>query len=724
MRIWLLTSELPPTVPGGIGRYVANAAEMLAGAGHEVTVLAADTDDGEERTPAGAHVIRFAPRGRLLRPREHSRSATHPAYPYNVIAHWPALSYEIAERAAELAWRSGALPDVIECQEYNALPYFLLQRRLLGDHPLAQVPVLVHMHSPDFCIARANEDPRYRLPRYWIGQMEKFGILAADGLLAPSRFLRDEVERELPQARGRIEVLPLPYPPLNPRPARPTPGDLVYFGRLEHRKGVLPLAEACARLWRRGVEFRLTLIGGDTHFAPRARTIGAELRARHEVWVERGALVIHDAPLAPPALFDRLASAWAVLIPSLWENFPNTCIEAMALGRPVVVSTAGGQAEMVGDDGRAGLVFSWDTPGGCEDAIARVLALSETEAQAMGALARERIAGLTSFSSVLPQRLAHYQQLIDGFRPRSVFPCVTPGLDGNVAPLIAGAEPGVLSVVIPFYNLGAYIEETVASVLASGYRPLEVLIVDDGSDDPASLVALERVAQRHGGLVRMMRTEHVGVGEARNIGAEAARGELLAFVDADDLVAPTFFARGAELLRRYENVSFVSAWVQFFGAWDDVWPAWGTELPYLLAQNLTTVLMVIRRADFLAYGRNSPAMVYALEDYEALIAMAAQGCIGISIPEPLVRYRLRPGSRSRMMNEEQALYLRDLIAGRHVELYRRFGPELFGLLSANGSPLRWDHPAVPVPQQGDPGLRIALRTAAAKVWRRLRRGGA
>lgn len=721
MKIWLLSSELPPTVPGGIGRYVANAAEMFAGAGHEVTVLAADTADREERTPAGARVIRFAPRERLLRPGDHSRALDHPAYPYNLLSRWPALSYEFAERVADLARRDGILPDIVECQEYNALPYFLLQRRLLGEHPLAEVPVLVHLHSPDFGIARANLDPRYRLPRYWTGQMEKFCLVAADGLLAPSRFLRDDVQRELPQLAGRIDVHPYPYRPLPSTASRLTPGDLVYFGRLEHRKGVLPLVDACVSLWSAGARFTLTLIGGDTHVAARGRSMAAELRARHGRWIRAGHLVINDAALAPTALWERLASAWAVVIPSLWENYPNTCIEAMGLGKLVVVSRSGGQAEMVGDDGRAGIVFDWSRPNDCQRALEHVLALREDQVVALGAAAHRRITELTSFAAVLPQRLAHYERVIERFRPRTVFPSAMPELVGNTLPPPADATTGLLSVVIPFYNLGQYVEETVASVLASGYRPIEVLIVDDGSDDEASLAALRRIEQTHNVAVRVLRTENGGLAAARNAGAAASKGEWLAFVDADDLVAPTFFERAVAVLRRLENVSYVTAWVRFFGAWEGAWPAWNVELPYLLAHNLLTAFTVLRRADFLAFGQNDPGFNFAFEDYDAWLAMAAHGCIGVSIPEVLVDYRLRPGSMTRRLNDTQTLHMLDQLATKHAELFRRYGPELFGLLSANGSPLHWDHPAVPVPQQGDPGLRITLRRAAAKVWRRLRR---
>ncbi|MFQ3633988.1 hypothetical protein [Roseiflexus sp.] len=63
MNLWILTSQFPPSVVGGIARYVANAADMFARAGHRVTVVAADQEDSEEVLPSGARVLRFAPKG-------------------------------------------------------------------------------------------------------------------------------------------------------------------------------------------------------------------------------------------------------------------------------------------------------------------------------------------------------------------------------------------------------------------------------------------------------------------------------------------------------------------------------------------------------------------------------------------------------------------------------------------------------------------------------------
>ncbi|HEU5089160.1 MAG TPA: glycosyltransferase, partial [Roseiflexaceae bacterium] len=693
MRIWLLTSQFPPTIAGGIARYVANAAEMFAQGGHEVVVLAADTSDGEEILRGGARLVRFRPRATLRNQPHRGEAASHPAFPYNVLSYWPALSYEIAERASMLAQHDGVLPDVIECQEYAALPYYLIQRRLTEDHVLGRTPVVVHLHSPDFGIRRANQEPQYRLPSYWVGRMESFAIAAADRLLAPSQFLRDDVVRSVPQVAPRIDVIPYPYANIASAAATPTPGDVVFFGRLEVRKGVPPLVEVCARLWAQGHEFNLTLIGEDTLFSPRGVMVGAYLRTRYAQWIDRGRLVIHDSALHPPALWQRLAAAWAVVIPSTWENYPNTCIEAMQLGCCVIASTAGGQAEMIGDDGSAGVLFDWSQPGSCEAALLHTLSLSASEIGTIGERAKARITALTAFDHVLPLREAHFERTIASFQGPASFPSSVPHIPGRVLAPQQGEQSGLLSVVVPFYNLGNYIEATIDSIAVAGYSPKEIVVIDDGSDQPESLEALERARVRHAGLVRVIRTQNGGLAQARNTGADAARGEYLAFVDADDLVEKDFFERAVHVLQRYSNVSFVYSWVRFFGDSNDVWPTFNTELPYLLGHNMLTAFVVLRRSHFHAFGRNDPTVSYALEDHEAWLRMVAQGCIGVSIPDPLVRYRIRNDSMLQKMNEDQGLYLTELIAQRHPDLYKQYGAELFALQNANGPSLRWNHPA-------------------------------
>ncbi|GAC1659416.1 MAG: hypothetical protein NVS9B15_21940 [Acidobacteriaceae bacterium] len=110
---------------------------------------------------------------------------------------------------------------------------------------------------------------------------------------------------------------------------------------------------------------------------------------------------------------------------------------------------------------------------------------------------------------------------------------------GRYEPSTALSSPGaeLISVVIPAYNAEATIGETLRSVRSQTHRSLEILVVDDGSEDNTrAIVEAHRALDERIGLISQ---ENRGVAAARNVGWEAARSELIAFVDADDLWAPT-----------------------------------------------------------------------------------------------------------------------------------------------------------------------------------------
>lgn len=90
-----------------------------------------------------------------------------------------------------------------------------------------------------------------------------------------------------------------------------------------------------------------------------------------------------------------------------------------------------------------------------------------------------------------------------------------------------------VSFVIPVHNGAAYLGEAIASALAQTVPPLEVIVVDDGSTDGSA-----EVAAAFGAPVRCLQRIQSGQGAARNHGVQAARGDLIAFLDADDLAHP------------------------------------------------------------------------------------------------------------------------------------------------------------------------------------------
>jgi hypothetical protein len=103
MRIWLLTSELPQEIAGGIARYVDNLARLLGAAGHEVIVIARTDQACDKPMAPGVRLIGITARHpQLNQPNPGGQPDTHPGYPYNVLAYWPALSYQMAEEVLRL----------------------------------------------------------------------------------------------------------------------------------------------------------------------------------------------------------------------------------------------------------------------------------------------------------------------------------------------------------------------------------------------------------------------------------------------------------------------------------------------------------------------------------------------------------------------------------------------------------------------------------------------
>ena len=110
------------------------------------------------------------------------------------------------------------------------------------------------------------------------------------------------------------------------------------------------------------------------------------------------------------------------------------------------------------------------------------------------------------------------------------------------------ADVGLLSVVVPMYNVAPYLERCLVSLVTQTYRNLEILLVDDGSTDGTAAVAAAYA--RRDRRIRLLTLPHTGNGRARNIGIKAATGRFLAFADADDVVPTEAYAVMVETLER------------------------------------------------------------------------------------------------------------------------------------------------------------------------------
>jgi glycosyltransferase involved in cell wall biosynthesis len=231
-----------------------------------------------------------------------------------------------------------------------------------------------------------------------------------------------------------------------------------------------------------------------------------------------------------------------------------------------------------------------------------------------------------------------------------------------------------ISVIIPCFNLGHYLDEAVDSVLAQTRHADEILIVDDGSTDPATR---EMLADYRRPKTRVLHSENKGLPAAKNLGLASTSGAYVCMLDADDRLEPTMLEKSASVLDRDQSVAFVSHWLRTFGDETGEWTPDRCDFPALLDVNTVNGAALVRRDALVAAGGFDESMRQGCEDWDLWISVVERGMKGVILPEFLFLYRRRAGSMSRAMHENvghPALYRR--IVEKHQESYSRYLFEL------------------------------------------------
>jgi glycosyltransferase involved in cell wall biosynthesis len=420
---------------------------------------------------------------------------------------------------------------------------------------------------------------------------------------------------------------------------------------------------------------------------------------------------LHFAGKVAPAERDRLLSdAHVILIPSTNDNLPYAAIEAMAIGKTVLASIQGGQAEII-TDGRNGFLFDHQQPRSFEKALQKVLDLDDDAIATIGNNAASFIAEELSFSTIYKKKIEIITRLLSEKQQSAIFPFARPFAKEKT--LAHTHSNTLLSIVIPYYNMGEFIDECISSVLQSAHPDIEVIVVNDGSTEQSSILALQKY--ENDSRIRVVHKQNGGLAETRNYGASLARGEFLAFLDADDMVRNDYYSRAIQVLSRYENVFFTGSWVQYFGQKKDIWPTWNPEPPYILLHNsVNSSSLVYRKQAFLSAGLNDKKVDYGLEDYGHVISLLAAGYRGVVIPETMFCYRVRSNSMYRSLTRHKALYSHQYLSSKYSDIYKEYASDIFNLMNANGPSFAYDNPSfgmrVSSVQQSDTGIVSNLKT--------------
>jgi len=678
VKVALVSRELAPFYGGGIGTYVSEMAAVLAAAGHEVHIITGPHDGVLSRGPAIRPGVRFHCVD--LETGDAGLDA-YPAYP---------MRYAMAVyQTLRQLWAKGGF-DYIEFPDYHAEGYFAIRaKRTLGD--FAGAVLAVRLHSTSWVCREADRDQRLNLELAYIEHMERSAVAEADTVVAPGQRVMEKVVGDRGPRRARREIIPLPVDVdrliremgaesrITPRSAAPDPTgqepEVLFFGKLQHLKGPQDLVAAALLLLARGAQARFRFIGNDSGTGPLGASMLGHLKSR--IPAQFQSRITFDPGRPRSELGKAIRAATVVCFPSRWEAFPMVCLEALALGAPVVASDAGGMGEII-QDGVSGVLFPPGDAAAMADALERVLndaALRSRLSEAGPKRVRElcdpaRVAAMVE--NLVKSALAELAESAETTQRNhaQVDQRPHPSSPPNSAPSAPLREPHpLISILIPYYNLGRYLPQTLASVRAQTFKDYEIVLIDDGSTDPDSIALLDRL----GPDIRIIRKPNGGLSSTRNAGLEAARGRWVVPLDADDLIEPTLLENLLAAANRDPGLSYISPLVSYFV--DDPakptggWVPLGPDRDLLIAQNVGGAASgsLIDRAAALEIGGYDQWLT-SYEDWEFWCRMAMAGKRGTVIPRFAMRYRVRADSMYRTVALERHAALHAYIIAKHPTL--------------------------------------------------------
>lgn len=198
-----------------------------------------------------------------------------------------------------------------------------------------------------------------------------------------------------------------------------------------------------------------------------------------------------------------------------------------------------------------------------------------------------------------------------------------------------GTTPAV-SIVVPCYNGGRFLDGLMTSLARQTFRDFEIVIVDDGSTDHATLDKLAALE----GEAHVIRQDNRGPSAARNAGIRSARADILFMLDCDDTVEPDFLAETVPLLQAAPaQVGFVFTHLRLTGAEIGIVSRYFNRFDLLFTNTLSSGV-VVRKAACLAVGGYDETMREGYEDWDFSLRLTEGGYDGIEVPKPLYIYHI------------------------------------------------------------------------------------
>jgi len=224
-----------------------------------------------------------------------------------------------------------------------------------------------------------------------------------------------------------------------------------------------------------------------------------------------------------------------------------------------------------------------------------------------------------------------------------------------------------ISVIIPCYNQGAFLNEAVESILDQSFQDFEIIVVNDGSTDSFTIELLNDYDQPK---TTVLHTGNQGLASARNNGIREAVGEYILPLDADDRIGPTYLEEAINVLEENSEIGIVYCEAEYFGERSGPWHWPRFEMGRMLADNIIFCSGFFRRKDWERVGGYNPNMIYGWEDWDFWLSILELDRRVHRIPKVLFYYRVTENSMIGGMSQEKQHLMRLHVCMNHKNLYR------------------------------------------------------
>lgn len=407
MKIAFISYEFPPeTAYGGVATYVFQATKMLAERGNQVEVFCPSLTKDDNTSSENGLLVH-----RIKSNRENFTQAI----------------------VAKFAERHNAVNfDLVESPEYGADGLEVFKK-------FPQLTSVIKTHTPTYLLEIINpgyEPDTVSKIKMVLGAVRRFNLKLLDKkpyikeqdeeyhiaqqahfITTPSKSLGEIVAKDWHINKKKIILQPYPYVPtqqlLDIEIKKPTTKNITFVGRLEIRKGLVILKDAIPQILKQDPDVIFNFVGKPM-YSPNPR-YNMEEYLKHHLKAYQKNLKFHGL-MNLSSMAEVLKTSAVCVFPSIWENFPNVCLESMSAGRAIVGTYSGGMAEQLADG--AGVLIPPSDANAITEAVLKLIKDPDLCVQ-LGKTARKKVLEVYNSTVIGDMMESQYQSMINQVHAKS-----------------------------------------------------------------------------------------------------------------------------------------------------------------------------------------------------------------------------------------------------------------------------------------------------------------